>query len=38
MIELPRAALTAEAIAEMADFFSFGTNNLDSDRVRLIAR
>ncbi len=28
MIELPRAALTAEAIAEMADFFSFGTNDL----------
>ncbi|SFF31744.1 pyruvate phosphate dikinase [Actinacidiphila alni] len=28
MIELPRAALTAGAIAETADFFSFGTNDL----------
>jgi len=28
MIELPRAALTAGAIAEQADFFSFGTNDL----------
>ena len=28
MIELPRAALTAGQIAEMADFFSFGTNDL----------
>lgn len=28
MIELPRAALTAERIAEAADFFSFGTNDL----------
>ena len=28
MIELPRAALTAEAIAQSADFFSFGTNDL----------
>jgi pyruvate,orthophosphate dikinase len=28
MIEVPRAALTAETIAKEADFFSFGTNDL----------
>jgi pyruvate,orthophosphate dikinase len=28
MIEIPRAALVAGAIAESADFFSFGTNDL----------
>jgi pyruvate,orthophosphate dikinase len=28
MIELPRAAMTAATIAEEADFFSFGTNDL----------
>ena len=28
MIEIPRAALTADTIAEEAEFFSFGTNDL----------
>ena len=28
MIEIPRAALTADAVAEEAEFFSFGTNDL----------
>jgi pyruvate,orthophosphate dikinase len=28
MIEIPRAALTADKIAEKAEFFSFGTNDL----------
>jgi pyruvate,orthophosphate dikinase len=28
MIEIPRAALTADKIAESAEFFSFGTNDL----------
>ena len=28
MIEIPRAALTAGEIAEVAEFFSFGTNDL----------
>jgi pyruvate,orthophosphate dikinase len=35
MIELPRAALTAEAIAEHADFFSFGTNDLTQTTLGL---
>jgi pyruvate,orthophosphate dikinase len=28
MIEIPRAALTADEVAQEADFFSFGTNDL----------
>ena len=28
MIEIPRAAITADAIAQQAEFFSFGTNDL----------
>jgi pyruvate,orthophosphate dikinase len=28
MIEIPRAALTADEMAELAEFFSFGTNDL----------
>lgn len=35
MIELPRAALTADKIAECADFFSFGTNDLTQTTLGL---
>jgi pyruvate,orthophosphate dikinase len=35
MIELPRAALTAEKIAESAEFFSFGTNDLTQTTLGL---
>jgi pyruvate, orthophosphate dikinase len=35
MIELPRAALTAGRIAEAADFFSFGTNDLTQTSLGL---
>ena len=36
MIELPRAALTAGEIAEHAEFFSFGTNDLTQTTFGLI--
>jgi pyruvate, orthophosphate dikinase len=35
MIELPRAALTADEIATQADFFSFGTNDLTQTTLGL---
>jgi pyruvate,orthophosphate dikinase len=35
MIELPRAALTADRIAEAAEFFSFGTNDLTQTTLGL---
>jgi pyruvate, orthophosphate dikinase len=35
MIELPRAALTAGSVAEHADFFSFGTNDLTQTALGL---
>jgi len=35
MIELPRAAVIADAIAEHADFFSFGTNDLTQTTLGL---
>ncbi|MEZ0392993.1 MAG: pyruvate, phosphate dikinase [Pseudobdellovibrionaceae bacterium] len=35
MIELPRASVTADAIAEHADFFSFGTNDLTQTTLGL---
>ncbi|HEX2093030.1 MAG TPA: pyruvate, phosphate dikinase [Longimicrobiaceae bacterium] len=35
MIELPRAALTADRIAEVAEFFSFGTNDLTQTTLGL---
>jgi len=35
MIELPRAALTADEIARFADFFSFGTNDLTQTTLGL---
>ncbi len=38
MIELPRAALTADEIAEEAEFFSFGTNDLTQTTFGLSPR
>jgi pyruvate, orthophosphate dikinase len=35
MIELPRAAITADLIADQADFFSFGTNDLTQTTLGL---
>jgi pyruvate,orthophosphate dikinase len=35
MIELPRAAVTADAIAKHAEFFSFGTNDLTQTTLGL---
>src|SRR5437660_10722780 len=35
MIELPRAALLADEIAEVADFFSYGTNDLTQTTMGL---
>ena len=35
MIEFPRAALTADEIAEDAEFFSFGTNDLTQTTIGL---
>jgi pyruvate,orthophosphate dikinase len=35
MIEIPRAAITADKVAEFADFFSFGTNDLTQTTMGL---
>ena len=35
MIEIPRAALTADQIAKTAQFFSFGTNDLTQTTLGL---
>jgi pyruvate, orthophosphate dikinase len=35
MIEVPRAALTADKVAEVAEFFSFGTNDLTQTTMGL---
>jgi pyruvate,orthophosphate dikinase len=35
MIEVPRAAITADEIAEVAEFFSFGTNDLTQTTLGL---
>ena len=38
MIEVPRGALTADEIAQSAEFFSFGTNDLTQTGARHVAR
>ena len=38
MIELPRAAMTADKIAEAAEFFSLRHQRSDPDRIRPVAR
>lgn len=35
MIEIPRAAVTADEVADVADFFSFGTNDLTQTALGL---
>ncbi len=35
MIEIPRAALTADSVATQAEFFSFGTNDLTQTTMGL---
>jgi pyruvate,orthophosphate dikinase len=35
MIEIPRAALTADSVAKVAEFFSFGTNDLTQTAMGL---
>src|SRR5258707_6951151 len=35
MIEIPRAAVTADKVAEHAEFFSFGTNDLTQTTMGL---
>jgi pyruvate, orthophosphate dikinase len=35
MIEIPRAALTADSVAKEAEFFSFGTNDLTQTTMGL---
>jgi pyruvate,orthophosphate dikinase len=35
MIEIPRAAITADQVAQQADFFSFGTNDLTQTTMGL---